>query len=368
MDRRSFIKKTGAVGAGAAAATALAAPAIAQSMPKITWRCTSGFPKALDTIYGAAEVFAEAVNGATDGNFNIQVFAAGEIVGTLEAADAVKSGTVEMAHTASYYYSGIDPTYALGTGIPFGLNARMTNGWMYEGGGIDLLNEFYATQNMIAFPAGNTGAQMGGWFRKEINTVEDLQGLKFRIGGWGGRIIAKVGVVPQGIPGGDIYAALEKGAIDGAEFVGPYDDQKLGFNKVAQYYYYPGWWEGGVCLQNMINLDKWNELPASYQQIVKNASALANSVMMARYDTLNPTALKELAASGTQLRPFSQPILEACFDAANEVYAEETAKNPAFKKVFDSYMAYRKEDYLWFQLSEYNFDTFMMLQQRAGKL
>jgi len=368
MDRRSFIKKTGAVGAGAAAATALAAPALAQSMPKVTWRCTSGFPKALDTIYGAAEVFANAVNEATDGNFNIQVFAAGEIVGTLEAADAVKSGTVEMAHTASYYYSGIDPTYALGTGIPFGLNARMTNGWMYEGGGIDLLNEFYATQNMIAFPAGNTGAQMGGWFRKEINTVEDLQGLKFRIGGWGGRIIAKVGVVPQGIPGGDIYPALEKGAIDGAEFVGPYDDQKLGFNKVAQYYYYPGWWEGGVCLQNMINLEKWNELPKMYQGVVKAASALANDVMMARYDTLNPKALKELAASGTQLRPFSQPILEACFDAANEVYAEETAKNPAFKKVFDSYMAYRKEDYLWFQLSEYNFDTFMMLQQRAGKL
>ena len=368
MDRRSFIKKTGAVGAGAAAATALAAPAIAQSMPKVTWRCTSGFPKALDTIYGAAEVFAEAVKEATDGNFNVQVFAAGEIVGTLEAADAVKSGTVEMAHTASYYYSGIDPTFAFGTGVPFGLNARMTNGWQYEGGGIELLNEFYATQNMIAFPAGNTGAQMGGWFRKEINTVEDLQGLKFRIGGWGGRIIAKLGVVPQGIPGGDIYPALEKGAIDGAEFVGPYDDQKLGFNKVAQYYYYPGWWEGGVALQNFINLDKWNELPKSYQQVIKNASALANSVMMAKYDTLNPTALKQLAASGTQLRPFSQPILEACFDAANEVYAEETAKNAMFKKVHDSYMAYRKEGYLWFQLSEYNFDTFLMLQQRAGKL
>lgn len=368
MDRRSFIKKTGAVGAGAAAATALAAPAIAQTMPKVTWRCTSGFPKALDTIYGAAETFADSVRESTDGNFDIQVFAAGEIVGTLEAANAVTNGTVEMAHTASYYYSGIDATYALGTGIPFGLNARMTNGWMYEGGGIDLLNTFYATQNMIAFPAGNTGAQMGGWFRKEINTVEDLQGLKFRIGGWGGRIIAKVGVVPQGIPGGDIYPALEKGAIDGAEFVGPYDDQKLGFNKVAQYYYYPGWWEGGVCLQNMINLDKWNELPKHYQGVIKASSALANDVMMAKYDTLNPIALKQLAAGGTQLRPFSQQILEACFDAANEVYAEETANNASFKEVFDSYMAYRKEDYLWFQLSEYNFDTFMMLQQRAGKL
>jgi len=368
MDRRSFIKKTGAVGAGAAAATALAAPAIAQNTPKITWRLTSGFPKALDTIYGAAEVFADAVREATDGNFDIQVFAAGEIVGTLEALDAVTAGTVEAAHTCSYYYWGKDETFGIGTGIPFGLNARMTNGWMYEGGGIDLLNKFYEGYNAIAFPAGNTGAQMGGWFRKEINTVEDLQGLKFRIGGMGGKIIEKVGVVPQGIPGGDIYPALEKGAIDGAEFVGPYDDQKLGFNKVAPYYYYPGWWEGGVAVHNFINLDKWNELPKHYQATVKNASALANSVMMARYDTLNPKALKELAASGTQLRPYSQPILEACFDAATETYAEMSASNANFKEVFDSYMGYRKEGYLWFQLTEYNFDTFQMLQQRAGKL
>ncbi|WP_193174837.1 TRAP transporter substrate-binding protein [Oricola nitratireducens] len=368
MDRRSFIKKTGAVGAGAAAATALAAPAIAQSMPKITWRCSSGFPKALDTIYGAAEVFSDAVKEATDGNFNIQVFAAGEIVGALEGADAVQNGTIEMAHTASYYFWGKDPTFAFGTGVPFGLNQRMTNGWMYEGGGLDLLNKFYAKSNMISFPAGNTGAQMGGWFRKEINTVEDMQGLKFRIGGFGGKIIEKVGVVPQGLPGGDIYPALEKGTIDAAEFVGPYDDQKLGFNKVAKYYYYPGWWEGGVALLNMINLDKWNELPSSYKGVIKNASALANSVMMARYDTLNPVALKQLAGSGTQLRPYSQPILEACFNAAQETYAEISAENADFKEIHDSYMGYRRDAYLWFQLSEYNFDTFLMLQQRAGKL
>lgn len=368
MDRRSFIKKTGAVGAGAAAATALAAPAIAQSMPKITWRCTSGFPKVLDTIYGAAEVFADAVSKATDGNFNVQVFAAGEIVGTLEAVDAVSNGTVEMCHTASYYYWGKDPTFAFGTGVPFGLNARMMNGWLYEGGGTDLLNKFYAKHNMIAFPAGNTGAQMGGWFRKEINTVEDLQGLKFRTGGFGGKIMERIGVVPQGLPGGDIYPALEKGTIDGAEFVGPYDDQKLGFNKVAQYLYYPAWWEGGSALHNMINIDSWNELPDSYKQIVQNASALANTVMMARYDTLNPTALKQLAASGTQLRPYSQEILEVAFDAATETYAEISAENADFKEIHDSVMAYRKDGYLWFQLGEYNYDTFLMLQQRAGKL
>ncbi|WP_026480497.1 TRAP transporter substrate-binding protein [Ahrensia sp. 13_GOM-1096m] len=368
MDRRSFIKKAGVTGAGAAVASTLAAPAIAQETPKVTWRCSSGFPKSLPTIYGAAEVFAAAVAEATDGNFEIQTFGAGEIVGALEGADAVKNGTIEMAHTASYYFTGIDPTYAFGTGVPFGLNQRMTNAWMYEGGGLELLNKFYAKQNMISFPAGNTGAQMGGWFRKEINSLEDMKGLKFRIGGFGGRIMEKIGVVPQGLPGGDIYPALEKGTIDAAEFVGPYDDQKLGFNKVAPYYYYPGWWEGGVTLLNMINLDAWNSLTPAYQAIVKSASALANSVMMARYDILNPTALKELAAGGTQLRPYSQDIMEACFDAATETYAEISAENADFKEIHDSYMAYRKEGYLWFQLSEYNFDTFLMLQQRAGKL
>ncbi|WP_306117579.1 MULTISPECIES: TRAP transporter substrate-binding protein [unclassified Roseitalea] len=368
MDRRSFMKKAGVAGAGAAAASTLAAPAIAQSMPKITWRCTSGFPKALDTIYGAAEVFADAVSEMTDGNFTIQVFAAGEIVGMPEALDATQNGTTEMTHTASYYYWGKDPTFAFGTGVPFGLNARMTNAWLYEGEGMDLLNEFYKDYNIIGFPNGNTGAQMGGWFRNEINTLEDMQGLKFRIGGFGGAIIEKIGVVPQGLPGGDIYPALERGTIDAAEFVGPYDDAKLGFNKVADYYYYPGWWEGGVALMNMINLDKWNELPPVYQAIVKNASALANSTMMARYDKLNPQVLKQLAATGTQLRPYSQEILEACFNAAAETYAEIGAENEWFKRVHDSYMGYRKDAYLWMQLSEYNFDTFLMLQQRAGRL
>ncbi len=369
MDRRSFIKKAGVAGAGAAAATTLAAPAIAQTMPKITWRCSSGFPKALDTIYGAAEVFAQAVSEATDGNFEIQTYGAGEIVGALEGADAVRDATIEMAHTASYYFFGKDPTWAFGTGVPFGLNQRMTNGWLYEGGGLDLLNnEFYADQNMIAFPAGNTGAQMGGWFRKEINTVADMQGLKFRIGGFGGRIIQEVGVVPQNIPGGDIYAALEKGTIDAAEFVGPYDDSKLGFNKVAPYFYYPGWWEGGVTLMNLINLDKWNELPSNYKGVVKSASAYANSVMMARYDTLNPPALKKLVSEGTKLRPYSLEILEACFNAANKVYAEIGAENAKFKTIHDSYMGYRGDGYLWFQLAEYNMDTFMMIQQRGGKL
>ncbi len=368
MDRRTFIKKAGMAGTGVAAASALATPAIAQSLPKITWRCTSSFPKALDTIYGAAETMADFVKGATDGNFEIQVFAAGEIVPGLQAADAAATGTVEMAHTASYYYWGKDPTYALGTAIPFGLNYRQQNAWFYYGDGNTLMNEFYNEQGLHALPCGNTGAQMGGWFRKEINTVEDLKGLKMRIGGMGGKIIEKLGVVPQQIAGGDIYPALEKGTIDATEWVGPYDDQKLGFNKVAQYYYYPGWWEGGPVLHAMFNKQKWDELPDAYKTVVDAACRAANADMMARYDYKNPAALRQLVADGAQLRPFSQEILEACYNAAMDTYGEINGSNTTFKKIYDNQQAFKKDAYLWAQLSEYTFDTFMMIQQRAGKL
>ncbi len=368
MDRRLFLKRAATAGAGATAATALAAPAIAQSNPKITWRLTSSFPKALDTIYGAAETMAAFVKGATDGNFEIQTFPAGEIIPGLEAAKAAAAGTVEMAHTASYYYWGQDPTYAFGTGIPFGLNARQHNAWFYYGGGNDLMNEFYATQGLYGMICGNTGAQMGGWFRKEINTVADLNGVKMRIGGFAGSIASKLGVVPQAIPGGDIYPALEKGTIDATEWVGPYDDEKLGFVKVAPYYYYPGWWEGGSVLHTMVNLAKWNELPANYKQILEAACRAANADMMASYDYKNPQAIKRLVAAGAQLRPFSQEILDASYKAALEVYAEINAKNAMFKKIYDNQLEYKRDAYLWAQISEYTYDTFMMVQQRNGTL
>ena len=368
LDRRSFIKKSAAVGAGAAAASALAAPAIAQENPKITWRLTSSFPKGLDTIYGAAEDIANHVKEASGGNFVIQPFAAGEIVPAMQAADAVANGTVEMAHTCSYYFVGKDPTFAIGTAIPFGLNARLSNSWFYEGGGNDLLNEFYAAHGLYALPAGNTGAQMGGWFRKEINTVDDLKGLKMRIAGIAGQVIEKLGVIPQQIAGGDIYPALEKGTIDATEFVGPYDDQKLGFHKVAKYYYYPAWWEGGPTVHAFFNLEKFNGLPKNYQAMLTDACAFANTNMMAKYDARNPVALKQLVAEGAVLRPFSQEILEASYVAAMQTYDQISASNAAFKKIYDHQLAFKKDAYLWMQLSEYTFDTFMMIQQRAGKL
>lgn len=368
MNRRSFFQKAGATGLGAAASATLAAPAIAQENPKISWRLTSSFPKSLDIIYGAAEEIATSVAEASNGNFTISNFAAGEIVPPLQAADAVAAGTVEMAHTCSYYYIGKDKTFALGTAVPFGLNARMTNSWFAVGGGNELLNEFLAGYGLYALPAGNTGAQMGGWYRKEIKTVEDLKGLKMRIAGLAGEVMQKVGVTPQQIAGSDVYPALEKGTIDATEFVGPYDDQKLGFYKVAPYYYYPAWWEGGPAVHAFFNKEKFEELPASYKRMLTDACAAANMSMLAKYDAKNASALRQLVADGVQLRPFGSDILEACHKASQEVYAEINASNANFKKLYDSQQAFKKDAYLWAQVAEYGFDTYMMIQQRQGTL
>jgi len=362
MKRRDFLK----VSAAGAAGTAVASPAIAQSSPEVKWRLTSSFPKSLDTIYGGAEQVAKYVAEMTDNTFQIQVFAAGEIVPGLQALDATSNGTVEMCHTVSYYYVGKDPTFAIFASVPFGLNARQQNSWLYQGGGNELANEFFKKSNVIGFPCGNTGTQMGGWFRKEIKTVADLSGLKMRIGGIAGQVLQKVGVVPQQLAGGDIYPALEKGTIDAAEWVGPYDDEKLGFAKVAKYYYYPGFWEGGPTVHAFTNLEKWNALPKNYQAILTNAMANANTWMAARYDMQNPSALKRLVAGGTQLRPFTNEVLEACLKATNELWAETSAKNADFKKSIDAMQAYRSDEYLWCQVAEYTYDSFMIRSRTRG--
>jgi TRAP-type mannitol/chloroaromatic compound transport system substrate-binding protein len=363
MKRREFLK---ASAVGAAGVAAVASPAIAQSMPEVKWRLASSFPKSLDTIYGGAEMMAKQVSEMTDGKFQIQVFAAGELVPGLQVLDATSNGTVEMSHTVSYYYVGKDPTFAIFASVPFGLNGRQQNSWWYQGGGEQLANEFYKKFGVIGMPCGNTGTQMGGWFRKEIKTVADLNGLKMRIGGIAGQVLQKVGVVPQQLAGGDIYPSLEKGTIDAAEWVGPYDDQKLGFQKVAKYYYYPGFWEGGPTVHAFTNLEKFNALPKSYQAILTNACANANSWMAARYDMQNPQALKQLVASGTQLRPFTNEVLDACLKATNELWTEISAKNPDFKKSIDAMQAYRSDEYLWWQVAEYTFDSFMIRSRTRG--
>src|SRR3981189_3093778 len=381
MKRRQFLQAAGLAAAG----TAVAMPAVAQSMPELKWRLTSSYPKSLDTIYGASEAFAKAVAEATDNRFQIQVFAAGEIVPGLQAgdavpettdngfqiqvfaageivpglqaADAVQSGTVEMCHTASYYYFGKDPTFAFGTAVPFGLNSRMQTAWMQFGGGMELMNDFYKRFNIYGIPAGNTGAQMGGWVRKEIKEASDLNGLKMRIGGFAGTVLAKVGVAPVQIPGGEIYSALEKGTIDAAEWVGPYDDEKLGFQKIAPYYYYPGWWEGGAMLHNFINLAKWDALPPAYKSIVRSASSVANEWMMAKYDAVNPAALKTMLREGVvQFRQFPLPVMDECLKAALEVYADASSTNAPSHEVWENLLAFRNDAYLWWQVGEYAYD------------
>ncbi|MGQ0582827.1 MAG: TRAP transporter substrate-binding protein [Reyranella sp.] len=368
MQRRKFLRTAGVSGAAVVTAGTLAAPAIAQSMPEIKWRLASSFPKSLDTIYGAGEDFAKRVAALTDNKFQIRVFAAGEIVPGLQVVDAVQNETVECGHTASYYYVGKDPTFAFDTAVPFGLNTRQHNAWVYYGGGLELMREFYKDYNMTSFLMSNTGAQMGGWWRKEIKSPEDMKGVKMRIGGFAGQVMAKLGVIPQQLAGGEIYPALEKGTIDAAEWVGPYDDQKLGFNKVAPYYYYPGWWEGSAALSLYVGLKAYDSLPAIYKEAIASAAGETNVKSVSKYDTQNPKALRELVAAGTKFLPFPQSVLEACFNASNELYAETVAKNPKFKKVFDSWKPFRSEEVLWFRVAENTFDTFMARQSAGNKL
>ena len=358
MQRRDFLKKA-SVGAVAGAAATIAAPAIAQSLPSIKWRLTSSFPKSLDTIYGGAEQLANRLRELTGGKFDIRVFPSGEIVPGLQALDAVQQGTVECCHTASYYYVGKDRTFAFGATIPFGMNARQTNAWMYQGGGQQLLDEFYAGYNCVSFPGGNSGTQMGGWWRKEVKTVADLKGVKMRIAGLGGTVFSALGVVPQQIAGGDIYPALEKGTIDAAEWIGPYDDEKLGFYKVAKNYYYPGWWEPGPVIHFFVNKKEWDKLPKEYQEAFQAAAFEANVTMMAEYDHKNPAALAKLIQSGVKVREFSSEILKATAKAAQDLYADEAGKNPEFRKIYTEYDKYRRTQSAWFSLAERRMDGFL---------
>src|SRR2546422_8990235 len=293
MNRREFLQATGL----GIAASAVAAPAVPQSMPEIKWRLAASWPKSLDTLYGGVEHFCKRVAEITDNKFQIQPFAAGELVPGLQVLDAVQNGTVEMGNTAMYYYWGKDPAMTFGTALPFGLNSRQMYAWLHHAGGNELLNEVLKNFNCFGTAAGNTGAQMGGWFRKEINTTDDLKGLKFRVGGFAGTILARLGAVPQQLAAGGIYPALEKGTIDAAEWVGPYDDEKLGFVKIAPHYYYPGWWEGGAQPHLLINLTNWNELPKIYQGMVQACAREAGAWMTSKYDGLNPQAVKRLVAS-----------------------------------------------------------------------
>ena len=326
------------------------------ALPTLNWQMATSWPVSLDTIFGGATTFSDRVSALTGGKFKITPRSAGEIAPPLEVLNVVSQGAVPCGHTASYYYVGKTPAAAFGTSLPFGLNAQQQNAWLYEGGGLKLLQALYAKKfGVIQFPCGNTGAQMGGWFRKEISTVNDLKGLKMRIPGLGGKVMSKLGVTVQTLPGGEIFQALQTGAIDAAEWVGPYDDEKLGLQKVAQYYYYPGWWEPGPTLELQINLQAWQKLPKEYKDAIQTAAYESNATMLAKYDTRNNEALQRLIQNGVKLRPYSDEILEAAEKASFELYEEYSAKDADFKLIFEQWKAFRDRIYAWNNINEGGF-------------
>lgn len=361
MRRREILK----LGAGMGAVPALAAPALAQSMPEIRWRLQCVVPKSFDVIYGAAEQFAKSVLDTTDGKFRIQVFPAGDIVSPFATFDATASGTIESTMTGLQYFYGKSPAFAIMAHLPFGLNTRQSNAWLFAANGNELINSILAKSNLYALPAGGTGEQMGGWFRKEVRTVDDIKGLKFRTPGFAGEIFSKLGATPQQIPAGEVYSALERGTIDAAEFLGPHDDEKMGLVRVAPYYYYPSFWEPNCTAHFAFNLEKWNELPALYKACVKTAAADAHYQMTARYDMLNPPALKRLIAAGAQMRSFPQEVFDAAHRAALDLYKSLSESNADFKAIYDSQMAVRDDLTLWTQLSETSYSV--MLSRSRGK-
>ena len=358
MDRRSLIRHAGIAGVLASAV----APAV-HAQPLVRWRLASSFPKSLDTIYGGAETFARHVKMVSGGKFDVQVFAAGELMPAFSVVDGVQRGTIEAAHTAPYYFFARDETFAIGGAIPFGLNSRQMSAWTFHGNGLKLMREFYARYNMISFPCGNTGAQMGGWFRKEIKSLADMKGLKFRVGGFAGKVIERLGAIPLNLPGGEIYQALATGDIDAAEWIGPYDDQKLGFNKVAPNYYYPGWWEGGLQLDLYVNQQAYNALTPEYKALLDVAAAAAHVDMQAKYDAKNPAALKQLVGAGARLRPFPADVMNAAFKESMKLYAELSDTNPAWARVYADYARFRGDQNLWFRFTEATFDRFMQGQK-----
>lgn len=357
MQRRQFLRTGGAT---ALVAPSLAAPAIAQSAPEIKWRMTSSFSKTVETIYRTAQVICRYIGEATDNKFQIVAHATGELTASRQALDAVSSGAIECAHTPLFFYAGKDPTLGLGSGLPFGLNARQQLSWWTFGGGAEIINASLKKLGAHGIPAGSTGAQMGAWFKKEINSLDDLKGLRFRVGALGGPILARIGMLPLSLAHPDIYAALESGTIDAAEFICPHDDEKLGLVRVARFNHYPCWWESGGMVHLVVNLEKWDGLPKSYQAILSRACEAANAWTLAKYDAINPPALKRLVAAGAILKPFPQPVLEACHKATSEHHAEMAARDAGFRRALESANGFRKEQAPWWQIAEHAYDGLLI--------
>lgn len=354
MSRRKFL----AGGVAATTAAVMTAPAVRAQPAGVTWRLQSSYPKSLEILYGACTMLSERVAELTDGRFNIKVYAAGELVPPFQVLDGVRNGTVEACHTASYYWVGQNKAHAFDTTLPFGLTSRQQYAWVYHGGGLKLLRDFYADINMVNFPSLNTAAQMGGWFRKPINSLEDLKGLRMRIPGMGGEVLSKLGVVPQTLAAGEVYTSLERGTIDATEWVGPYDDEKLGFYRVAKNYYAPGFWEGSANVSFFVSKEKLDALPKQFRSAFEVAAYEVNVLGMARYDVANAEALRRLVANGAQLKTFPREVLQEAFKVSEALLDDEAGKNPIFKKMLDSWRPFRESQNLWLRVNELQYSNF----------
>ena len=361
VPRRSFLTgglvgaATGIVGAAAAGVfgrePVRGAPGII-TRRHVRWRLASSFPQSLDTIYGAAEVLAERVAAMTDGAFTIACHQAGELVPALQVMDAVQNGSVEIGQTGGYYYTGKAPALAFDTCVPFGLTAREQQAWLSEAGGLELMRAVYADFDIVNLPSGNTGAQMGGWFREPVDSLADLRGLRMRIPGLGGQVMDRLGVSVQVLAGADIYPALERGAIDASEWVGPYDDEKLGFFRVAKHYHYPGWWEPGPSLSFLISRPAWDALPSAYRDVLTAAAECAATTMQRRYDAKNPPALERLLAQGVELRRFPADVMAAARLASDSLLDDEAAADPSYRRILDHWRHFRRGSFRWFGTAE----------------
>jgi TRAP-type mannitol/chloroaromatic compound transport system substrate-binding protein len=348
------------VGGATVAATTLATPAIAQSdAPPIEWRLASSFPRGLDTIFGGAELLAQRVSDLTGGRFKIKVHAAGELMAPFAVTDAVGNATIEVCHTAGYYFVGKQNAFAFDCTLPFGFNQRQQNAWMLYGDGGNLVADFLRNYNLVGFLGGNTGTQMGGWFKQPLRSPADLKGLKIRIPGIGGKIMGAFGVIPLALPGGEILPALMSGKVDAAEWVGPYDDEKLRLYEAAKYYYFPGWWESNTSLSFYVNTGVWEKLPKLYQQVFRSAAAEVNGDMMAKYDYLNPAALERLLNLGVKLVPFPPEIMRLAQKASFEFYEAENLTNPEFAKLYQNWRTFRERQFAWHRVAEHTYANFV---------
>ncbi len=349
MRRREFIKTTGA---GAALSTATLAPAFAAT-ETVKWKMVTTWPKNFPGLGTGAEFLAQLINEMSGGRIQVKVYGAGELVPPFESFDAVSRGTAEMGHGAAYYWKGKSEAAQFFAAVPFGLTAQEMNAWLYHGGGMKLWREVYEAFDLIPMAAGNTGVQMGGWFNKKINTVDDLKGLKMRIPGLGGEVLKRAGGTPVSLPGGEIFTSLQSGAIDATEWVGPYNDLAFGFHKVAKYYYYPGWHEPGTTLECFVNRKAFEALSKDLRSIVLNAARAANQDMLADFTAKNNAALQTLVDEhNVDLRPFPEDVLSTLKKLSDAVVAEIAEQDAMSKKVYQSFSAFREQVVAWHDISE----------------